>query len=87
VYSFQFNYVTKLCLIVPKLDIHCVSSDGYIASFDLLWISIVFYAKHGYIGSFELNLIYIVFCYMNRFIKFFNRNNIPCVGFNCMLDV
>jgi hypothetical protein len=42
--------MTKLCLIVPKLDIHCVSSDEYIASFDLLWISIVFCAKHGYIG-------------------------------------
>jgi energy-converting hydrogenase Eha subunit B len=33
----------------------CVLSDGYIASFDLLWISNVFCAKHGYIGSFELN--------------------------------
>jgi hypothetical protein len=33
---FQFNYVTKLCLIVLKWDIHCVLSDKYIASFDLL---------------------------------------------------
>jgi hypothetical protein len=55
--------VTKLCLVVLKLDIHCVSSDGYIASFDLLWISIVFCAKHGYIRSFELNWICNVFCY------------------------
>jgi hypothetical protein len=61
VYSFQFNYVTKLCLIVPKLDIHCVSSDEYIASFDLLWISIVFCTKYGYIEYFELNWIYIIF--------------------------
>jgi hypothetical protein len=62
VYSFQFNYVIKLCLIMPKLDIHCVSSDIYIASFDLFWISIVFCAKLGYIGSFELNWMCIVFC-------------------------
>jgi hypothetical protein len=73
--SFQFNYVTKLCLIVLKLDIHCVSSNGYIASFDLLWISIVFCAKHGYIEFFELNWICIVFCYMDGFIESFNRNN------------
>jgi hypothetical protein len=57
VYSFQFNYVTKLCLIVPKVDIHYVSSDRYIASFDLHWISIVFCVKYGYIESFELNWI------------------------------
>jgi hypothetical protein len=85
--SFQFNYVTKLCLIVPKLDIHCVSSDGYIASFDLLWISIVFCAKHGYIGSFELNWICIVFCQVDGFIESFNRNNKTCIGFNCLSDV
>jgi hypothetical protein len=47
--------VTKLCLIVLKLDIHYVSSDGYIASFDLFWIAIVFCAMHRYIESFELN--------------------------------
>jgi hypothetical protein len=52
----------QLYLIAPKLDIHCVSSDKYIASFYLLWISIVFCAKHGYIRSFELNWICIVFC-------------------------
>jgi hypothetical protein len=85
--SFQFNYVTKLCLIVPKLDIHCVSSDRYIASFDLLWISIVFCAKHGYIGSFELNWICIVFCQVDGFIESFNRNNKTCIGFNCLSDV
>jgi hypothetical protein len=85
--SFQFNYVAKSCLIVPKLDIHCVSSNGYIASFDLLLISIVFYAKHGYIGSFELNLICIVFCYMDGFIESFNKNNRICIEFNCLSDV
>jgi hypothetical protein len=66
--------VTKLCLIVLKLDIHYVSFNGYIASFDLLWISTVFCAKHGYIRSFELNWICIVFCYMDGFIESFNRN-------------
>jgi hypothetical protein len=85
--SFKFNYVTKLCLIVSKLNIHCVSSDGYITFFDLLWISIVFCAKYRYIGSFELNLICIVFCYIDGFIESFNRNNRICIGFNCLLDV
>jgi hypothetical protein len=85
--SFQFNYVTKLCLIVPKLDIHCDSSDGCIASFDLLWISIVFCAKYGYIQSFKLNWIYILICDMDGFIEFFNRNNRICIGFNCLSDV
>ena len=70
-----------------KLDIHCVSSDEYIASFDLLWISIVFCAKHEYIESFELNWICIVFCYMDGFIEFFNGNNRTCVDFNCLSDV
>jgi hypothetical protein len=55
---------------VPKLDIHCVSSNEYIASFGLFKISIVFYAKHGYIGSFGLNRICIVFRTMDRFIEF-----------------
>jgi hypothetical protein len=85
--SFQFNYVIKLCLIVPRLDIHCVSSDGYIASLDLLWISFVFCATHGYIGSFELNWICIVFCSMDEFIESFNRNNRTCIEFNCLSDV
>jgi hypothetical protein len=85
--SFQFNYVTKLFLIMSKLDIHCVSSDGYIVSFDLLWISIVLCANHKYIGSFELNWIYIVFCYMDEFIESFNRNNRICIAFNFFLDV
>jgi hypothetical protein len=85
--SFQFNYVTKLIFTVPKLDIHCISSDGYIASFDLLWLSIVFCAKHRYIGSFELNWICNVFCYMDGFIESFNRNNRTCIGFNCLSDV
>jgi hypothetical protein len=79
--------MTKLCLIVLKLDIHCVSSYGYIESFNLLWISLVFCAKHGYIGSFELNWICIVFCYMDGFIESFNGNNKTCIGFNCLLDV
>jgi hypothetical protein len=47
------------------LDIHCVSSDGYILSFGLVWISIVFCAKHGYIGFFELNRICFVICQMD----------------------
>jgi hypothetical protein len=85
--SFQFNYVTKLCLIVPKLNIRYVSSDGYIASFDLLWISIVFCAKRGSIGFFELNWICIAFCYIDRFIEYFNRNNRTYIGFNCLSDV
>jgi hypothetical protein len=85
--SFQFNYVTKLCLIVPKVDIHYISFDEYIVYLDLYWISIVFYAKHRYIESFELNLIYIVFCYMDRFIESFNMNNRTCIRFNCLLDV
>jgi hypothetical protein len=72
---------------VLKLDIHCVSIDGYIASFDLLWISIIFCAKHGYIASFELNWICIVFCYVDGFIESFNRNNRTCIGFNCLSDV
>jgi hypothetical protein len=72
---------------VLKLDTHCVSSDGYIASYGLLWISIVFCAKHGYIGSFELNRICIVFCTVDRFIEFFNKNNRTCIRFNCLLDV
>jgi hypothetical protein len=79
--------VTKLCLVVLKLDIHCVSSNGYIASFDLLWISIVFCAKHGYIRSFELNWICNVFCYTVGFIESFNRNNRTSIGFNCLSDV
>ena len=85
--TFQFNYVTKLCLIVLKLDIYCVSSNGYIASFDLLWISIVFCAKYAYIRSFELNYICIIFCYMNGFIESFNRNNKTCIEFNYFSDV
>jgi hypothetical protein len=68
-------------LIVLKLAIQCVSSDGDIASFSLLWISTVFCAKHRYIGSFELNQICIVFCTMDGFIEFFNRNNRTCIGF------
>jgi hypothetical protein len=72
---------------VLKLDIHCVSSDRYIVSFNLLWISIVFCAKHGYIGSFELNWICIVFCYMDGFIESFDMNNRTCIGFNCLSDV
>jgi hypothetical protein len=72
---------------VPYLDIHCVSSDGYIASFDLLWISIVFCAKHGYIGSFELNWICIIFCQMDGFFESFDRNNRTCIGFNYLSDV
>ena len=79
--------MTKLRLIVPKLDIHCVSSDKYIASFDLLWISIVFCAKHGYIGSFELNWICIIFCYVDEFNESFNMNNRTCIGFNCLSNV
>jgi hypothetical protein len=70
--------VTKLCLIVLKLDIHCVSSDRYIASFNLLWISIVFCANHGYIEFFELNWIFIVFCQVDGFIESFNRKNRTC---------
>jgi hypothetical protein len=85
--SFQFNCVTKLCLIVPKLDIHCVSFDGYIASLHLLWISIVFCAKYGYIGSFELNWICIVFCQVDGFIESFDKNNRICIVFNCLSDV
>jgi hypothetical protein len=85
--SFQLNYVTKLCLIVPKLNIHCISSYEYIASFDLLWISIVFCAKHRYVGSFGLNWICIVFCYMDGFIESFNRNNRTCIRFNYLSDV
>jgi hypothetical protein len=84
---FQFNCVTRLCLIVPKLDIHCVLSNEYIASFDLLWISIVFCANNGYIGSFELNWICIVFCQMDGFFESFNRNNRTCIVFNCLSDV
>jgi hypothetical protein len=72
---------------VLKLDIHCVSFYGYILSFGLLWISIVFCVKHGYIGSFELNQICIVFCTMDRLIEFFNKNNRTCIQFNCLLDV
>jgi hypothetical protein len=72
---------------VPKLNIHCVSFDGYIASFLFTLISIVFCAKHGYIESFELNRICIVFCIMDGFIEFFNRNNKTCVWFNCLSDV
>ena len=88
IYSFQFNSVTKLWLIVLKLDIHCVSSNGYIASFSLLWISIVLCAKHEYIGSFELNWICIVFFVnKNGFIESFNRNNRTCIGFNCLSNV
>jgi hypothetical protein len=72
---------------VSSLDIHCISSDGYIASFDLVWISIVFCAKHGYIGSFELNWICIVVCQMDGFFKSFDRNNKARIGFNCLSDV
>jgi hypothetical protein len=79
--------VTKFCLIGTKLDIHCISSDRYIASFDLLWIFIALYAKHGYIGYFELNWICIVFCQMDGFIEFFIRNNRTCLGFNCASDL
>jgi hypothetical protein len=79
--------VTKLFFIVPKLDIHYVSSDEYIVSFDLFWISIVFCAMYGYIGSFELNLICIVICQMDGFIESFNRNNRTYIGFNCLSDV
>jgi hypothetical protein len=64
---------------VPKLDIHCVSSDRYIVCFGLLWISIVFCAKNGYIESFELNRICIVSCTMDGFTEFFNRNNRTCI--------
>jgi hypothetical protein len=85
--SFQFNLVTKLCLTMPKLDIHCVLSDGHIASFDLLWISIVFCAKHGYIGSFELNWICIVFCQVDGFVESFNRNNKTRIVFNCLSNI
>jgi hypothetical protein len=79
--------MTKLCLIVPKLDVHYVSSDGYITSFDLLWISIVFSAKYEYNESFKLNWICNVFCYMDGFIEYFNRNNKTCIGFNYWPDV
>ena len=72
---------------MPKLDIHYVSSNGYIAFFGLLWISIVFCAKHGYIGYFELNQICIVFCTMDGFIEFFNQKNRTCIGFNSLSDV
>jgi hypothetical protein len=58
-----------------------------IASFDLLWISIVFCAKHRYIRSFELNLICIVFCQVDGFIESFNRNNKIYIVFNCLSDV
>jgi hypothetical protein len=79
--------VTKFCLIVSKLDIYYFLSDRYIASFDLLWIYIVFCAKHGYIGSFELNWICIVFCQMDGIFESFNRNNRACIVFNCLLDL
>jgi hypothetical protein len=75
--------VRKLC---PSW-IFSVSFAGYIASFGLLWISIVFCAEHGYIGSFELNWICIVFCTMDGFIEFFNRNNRIYIGFNCLSDI
>ena len=74
--------MTKLCLIMPKLGIYCVSFDMYIAFFDLLWIFIVFCVKHGYIGSFELNWICIVFCQMDGFFESFDRSNRACIGFN-----
>ena len=76
----------QLC---DKIVFNCakVLSDGYIASFDLLWISIVFYTKHEYIGSFELKWICIVFCYMDGFIESFIGNNRICIGFNCLSDV
>jgi hypothetical protein len=64
---------------VPKFDIHCVSSDGYIASFDLLLISIVFCAKYEYIGSFELNWICIVFCCYVLLFLFFLLKFLLCV--------
>jgi hypothetical protein len=79
--------MTKLCLIMPNLDIHCVSSDGYITFFNLLWISIVFCAKHGNLGSFEQNWILIVFCYMDGFIESFNKNNRIFIRFNYLSDV
>jgi hypothetical protein len=72
---------------VPKLDIHCVLSDRYIASFDLLWISSVFCAKHGYIRSFELNWISIFLCQIYGFFESFNINNRTCIVFNCLSDV
>jgi hypothetical protein len=55
--------------------------------FYLLWISIVFCAKHGYIRSFELNWICIVFFCMYGFIESFNRNNRTCIGFKCLSNV
>jgi hypothetical protein len=55
--------------------------------FYLLWISIIFCAKHEYIGSFELNWICIVFCQMDGFIESFNRNNRISIVFHCLLDV
>jgi hypothetical protein len=81
----------QLCDIIvfdcAEVGFHCVSSDGYIASFDLLWISIVFCVKHGYIVSFELNWICIVFCQVDGFIEYFNRNNRTRMVFNCLSDV
>jgi hypothetical protein len=58
VFSFQSNCVTKLVLIVVYkivkiLDIHCVSSNGYIESFDLNWIFVVCRNRVGFIEFFN----------------------------------
>jgi hypothetical protein len=71
---------------VPQLDIHCVLSDGYISSFDLLYLSIVFCVKHGYIGSFELNWICFVFCQVDGFFESFNRHNRTFIGLNGFMN-
>jgi hypothetical protein len=45
-----------------KSDIRCVSSDRYIKSFKLNWISIVIHKLNGYIGLFNLVWVFVVIC-------------------------
>ena len=59
--------------MLQKLDIRCVSSNGYIEWFNLNWISIMIRWLNGYIGWFDLRWIFVVICTMDGFIESFDR--------------
>ena len=72
VFSFQ------LCdwlwsFILPKLDIRCVSSNGYIKWFNLNRISIAICWLNRYIRWFDLSWIFVVICTTDVFIESFDR--------------
>jgi len=74
----KFNYliyVFWLNVHLLKLDIHCVSTDGYIEWFDWkriypLW----FVCENGYIGWFNFNWVFVVIYLMVGFIEWFNMH-------------